>query len=81
MSSSSNCRLFKSANLGGLERLQSVGDFFMAEYSSLESIDTTPMKALQTVGNDFFAGCSKLKSANLGGLERLQSVGRRFMAK
>jgi hypothetical protein len=55
----------KSANLGGLERLQSVGVGFMVRCESLESIDTTGMTALLTVADDFLSWCSKLKSANI----------------
>jgi hypothetical protein len=47
---------------------------------SLESIDSTRLKALQTVGDAFLLWHTKLKSANLGGLERLESAEHRFMA-
>ena len=57
------CSNRKSANLSGLERLESVGTHFMAWCTSLESFDATHLKALKRKGHGFLDGCSNLKAA------------------
>jgi hypothetical protein len=52
----------------------------MAECEALESIDTTPLKALRTVGDAFIARCVNLLAANLSGLVCLKSAGHSFIS-
>ena len=71
--------MYLLSNLSGLSNLQSFGNVFMGNCTSLRSIDLTGLIKLQSIGDNFMYGCISLRSIDLTGLTKLQSIGNYFI--
>ena len=59
--------------------LLKVLNFVYKENSSVKTIDLSPLKQIEHIGDNFLSGCSELKEIDLSPLQNVKTIGSSFM--